>query len=499
VTAILAIDQGTTSTRAMIFDAAGQVLGRAQRELAQHFPQAGWVEHDPEEIWRATLAVIAAAAEMAGLPPRDLAAIGIANQRETIVLWERATGAALHRAIVWQDRRTTELCEALISAGHEPAIAAKTGLRLDPYFSATKIAWLLEHVAGARRRAEAGELACGTIDCFLAWRLSGGRHVTDATNAARTLLFDIHRGGWDEALLALFGIPAALLPEIVPCAGAIARTSADLFGRAIPIAGMAGDQQAAAIGQACLAPGSIKATYGTGCFIIRNTGDVALASQHKLLTTLAYRLPDRTRYALEGSIFVAGAAIQWLRDGLRLLGSAGDSEALAKRADPASAVYLVPAFTGLGAPYWDARARGALLGLTRDTGIADIVRAALEAVCFQTADLLAAMEDDGAGRPAILRVDGGMSVNDWTMQRLADLLGVTVERPTVTETTACGAFFLAGLGAGLFASLEETTALWRRDRLFEPRLSEDERCTRLAGWRRAVRRVLSDGEGLEPA
>ena len=494
MTAILAIDQGTTSTRAMIFDAAGLVLGRSQIELAQHFPQPGWVEHDPEEIFRATLAVVTGACAEAGLRPQELAAIGITNQRETIVLWERATGAVLHPAIVWQDRRTTELCEALIAAGHEPELARKSGLRLDPYFSASKIAWLLAHVPGARTRAEAGELACGTIDCFLVWRLSGGRHVTDATNAARTLLYDIHRGGWDEGLLARFEIPAALLPEVVDCAGPIATTAAALFGATVPIAGMAGDQQAAAIGQGCIAPGSIKATYGTGCFIIRNTGKVALASEHKLLTTLAYRLRGRTSYALEGAIFVAGAAIQWLRDGLRLLASAGDSEELARRADPASAVYLVPAFTGLGAPYWDARARGALLGLTRDTSIADIVRAALEAVCFQTADLLAAMEEDGAGRPQILRVDGGMSVNDWTMQRLADLLGIVVERPVVTETTACGAFFLAGIGTGIFADLEETSALWRRDRLFEPSLSEDERETRLAGWRRAVRRVLSSQE-----
>jgi glycerol kinase len=478
----------------MIFDSTGSVLGRAQIELRQYFPAPGWVEHDPEEIWRATLAVMRGALAQAGLAPRDLAAIGITNQRETALLWDRRTGEPVHPAIVWQDRRTVDTCEALIAAGHEPMIAAKTGLRLDPYFSASKIAWLLDHVPGARQRARAGALAFGTIDSFLAWRLSGGRHVTDATNAARTLLFDIHRSCWDSQLLDLFDIPASLLPEVTDCAGAIATSDATLLGIALPIAGMAGDQQAAAIGQGCVTPGTIKATYGTGCFILRNTGDMALISQNRLLTTLAYRLNGQARYALEGSIFVAGAAIQWLRDGLQLLGSAGDSEALAKRADPASAVYLVPAFTGLGAPYWDARARGALLGLTRDTSIADIVRAALEAVCFQTADLLAAMEQDGAGKPSILRVDGGMSVNDWTMQRLADLLGIPVERPVITETTALGAAFLAGLGTGLYGELAEVAGLWRRDRLFEPSVSEDERLARLADWRRAVRRVLSEPE-----
>jgi glycerol kinase len=491
VTFLLALDQGTTSTRAMIFDAAGIVRGRAQIELRQHFPQPGWVEHDAEEIWRATCAVMRDALAQAGLAARDLAAIGITNQRETTVLWDRRTGVPIHNAIVWQDRRTTDSCEHMIAAGHDATIAAKTGLRLDPYFSASKIAWLLDHVPDARRRAEAGELAFGTIDSFLAWRLSGGRHVTDATNAARTLLYDIHRGCWDTTLLELFGIPLSLLPEIVACAGDIATCDASLLGAPVTIRGMAGDQQAAAIGQACIAPGTIKATYGTGCFILRNTGETALSSQHRLLTTVAYRIGGETSYALEGAIFVAGAAIQWLRDGLRLLANAGDSEELAKRADPASSVYLVPAFTGLGAPYWDARARGALLGLTRDTSIADIVRAALEAVCFQTADLLGAMEEDGAGKPAILRVDGGMTVNDWTMQRLADLLGIAVERPIVTETTSLGAAYLAGLGAGVYGELAEVEALWRRDRLFEPSLSEDERLTRLADWRRAVRRVLS--------
>ncbi len=484
---VLAIDQGTTSTRAIVVDAAGKPVAAAQRELPQIFPRPGWVEHDPEEIWAATQDVIGRALASAGLKPGDLAAIGITNQRETTVVWERATGRPIHNAIVWQDRRTTEACEALQARGLDDLVAAKTGLIIDPYFSATKVAWILDHVPGARARAAAGELAFGTIDSFLAWRLSGGAHVTDATNAARTMLFDITRQDWDDDLLALFDIPRALLPQVVDSSGRCAEATG--LGAKIPIAGIAGDQQAATVGQMCFAPGTIKSTYGTGCFMLLNTGGAVVASRNRLLTTVAYRLNGRATYAMEGAIFVAGAAIQWLRDGLKLLQSAGQSAALAQAADPAAQVYLVPAFTGLGAPYWDARARGAILGLTRDTGIAEIVRAALEAVCFQTRDLVDAMAADGAQRPVTLRVDGGLTVNDWAMQFLADMLGVPVERPVVTETTAMGAAYLAGMATGVFPGLDGLAAFWQRDRRFEPAMSDDERETRYAGWRGAVRRV----------
>ena len=492
---VLAIDQGTTSTRALVVDARGRPVAQAQRELPQIYPRPGWVEHDPEEIWGATLDVMRRALSAAGLAARDLAAIGITNQRETTLVWERASGRPIHNAIVWQDRRTTEACEALCARGLDATVTAKTGLVIDPYFSATKLAWLLDRVEGARARAARGELAFGTIDSWLAWRLSGGAHVTDATNAARTMLFDIHRQDWDDELLALFDLPRALLPAVVDCAGRCADASADVLGAAVPIAGMAGDQQAATIGQMCFAPGAIKSTYGTGCFMLLNTGARAVASRNRLLTTVAYRLEGRPTYAMEGAIFVAGAAIQWLRDGLRLLQSAGESAALAQAADPSAEVYLVPAFTGLGAPYWDARARGAIFGLTRDTGIAELVRAALEAVCFQTRDLLTAMAADGATPPVMLRVDGGLTVNDWTMQFLADMLGVPVERPVVTETTAMGAAYLAGMATGVFPGLDGLAPFWQRDRLFEPTMSEDERAMRYDGWRAAVRRVRTTADG----
>jgi glycerol kinase len=491
---ILAIDQGTTSTRAMLFDAEGATHGQAQRELRQSYPQSGWVEHDPEEIWSATVETCRAVLAKAGLGAGDIAGIGITNQRETTVLWERATGKPIAPAIVWQDRRTAPLCERLIEAGHADAVQAKTGLIIDSYFSATKIAWLLDNVAGARQAAERGELAFGTIDCFLLWRLTQGAvHATDATNAARTMLFDIHRQDWDDALLALFNVPRSVLPRIQDNASEFGGTAPELFGRAIPIAGMAGDQQAATIGQACFAPGMIKSTYGTGCFIVLNTGAGAVRSSHRLLTTLAYRLAGAPTYAIEGSIFVAGAAVQWLRDGLKLFKTAAESEALARAADPNQRVYMVPAFTGLGAPWWDAGARGTLVGLTRDTGAAELARAALEAACFQTRDLLDAMAADGATRAASLRVDGGMVANDWTMQRLADIAGVPVERPVVIETTALGAAYLAGLTTGLYPSREAVARQWRRDRLFEPQMSEDERAARCAGWREAVERTLTGG------
>jgi glycerol kinase len=488
---VLAIDQGTTSTRGVVFHADGGRHGEARQELAQHYPQPGWVEHDPEEIWQATLATCRAALAEARIGAAEVAAIGITNQRETTLLWERATGRPIGPAIVWQDRRTAALCAALAAAGHGPLVQARTGLVLDPYFSATKIAWLLDNLAGARAAAERGDLAFGTVDSFLLWRLTGGAiHATDATNAARTLLYDIRRQDWDDELLALFRVPRAVLPEVRDSAGDFGAATRDHFGASVPIAGVAGDQQAATIGQACFAPGMIKSTYGTGCFAVLNTGAAAVASGHRLLTTIAYRLGGRPTYAIEGAIFVAGAAVQWLRDGLGIIARADECEALARAADPQRRVYLVPAFTGLGAPYWDADARGAILGLTRDAGRAELVRAALEASAFQTRDLVEAMRADGTA-PRSLRIDGGMVVNDWFAQCLADLLGLPVERPRDTETTVLGAAQLAGLAAGLYPSLEALGDRWRRDRLFEPALSADERDARYAGWQDAVARVRS--------
>jgi len=488
--AILAIDQGTTSSRAMLFDRRGQPMAAAQHEFPQHFPQPGWVEHDPEDIWRDTLRVAKEALASAGLAAADIAAIGITNQRETTVLWDRATGEAVHKAIVWQDRRTAPLCDRLRRDGYEPMVKDKTGLLIDSYFSATKLMWLLETVPGVRARAERGDLAFGTIDSFLLWRLTGGGvHATDSTNAARTMLYDIKRQAWDDELLKLFNVPAAILPEVRDCDADFGATPADLFGAPIPILGMAGDQQAATVGQTCFAPGMVKSTYGTGCFALLNTGDRPVDSKHRLLTTVAYRLSGKTTYALEGSIFIAGAAVQWLRDGLKIIASAGETEELAKAADPAQVVYLVPAFTGLGAPYWDGHARGALFGLTRATGRAEIARAALEAVCYQTRDLLEAMRADGAADLATLRVDGGMVANDWMLQTLADILGVAVERPKIAETTALGAAYLAGLRSGFFGGLDDLAKLWQSAGRFEPHLAAADRDGRYAGWLDAVRRV----------
>jgi glycerol kinase len=489
MTALLAIDQGTTSTRAIVFDPRGKKLGVAQKELPQSYPQPGWVEHDPQKIWADTVAVVKGAIKAAKKKAAGITAIGITNQRETTVVWDRRSGKPLYPAIVWQDRRTTEFCKAHHSAAVENMIAEKTGLLLDPYFSATKIRWILERVKGARDKAERGDLAFGTIDSWLLWKLTGGRvHATDASNAARTLLFNIRTQQWDEELLKFFGVPRALLPEVKDCAAEFGSTDPKLFGAAIPIRGIAGDQQAATFGQACFAPGMIKSTYGTGCFMVLNTGGKFVRSKHRLLTTVAYRLKGETTYALEGSIFIAGAAVQWLRDALHLIRKAGETENIAKSIPDNKGVYLVPAFTGLGAPYWDPEARGAVLGLTRDAGIAHIVRAALESVCYQTRDLLNAMAQD-ALPPTELRVDGGMVVNDWLTQFLADVLKIPVVRPSTVETTALGVAFLAGLQSGVYASLADIQKLWKKDRQFKPKLAATKADALYAGWEKAVARV----------
>lgn len=492
---ILAIDQGTTSSRAILFDDHLHPVSNAQQEFAQHFPASGWVEHEPEDLWESTLAVCRQALAKAQVSAAEVAAIGITNQRETTLVWDRRTGEAIHRAIVWQDRRTSERCAALEAQGHGDLVAARTGLRLDPYFSGSKIAWILDNVPGARERADRGELAFGTVDSFLLWRLTGGRvHATDATNASRTMLFDIHKGCWDADLLTLLDIPASLLPEVRDCATLFGESEPELFGGAIPIRGIAGDQQAATVGQACFSPGMLKSTYGTGCFALLNTGSKAVASKNRLLTTIAYQLGGERCYALEGSIFIAGAAVQWLRDGLGIIERASQSGQLAANADPGQHVYLVPAFTGLGAPHWDANARGAMFGLTRNTGPREFARAALDSVCFQTLDLLEAMRADwpeAAGAGTVLRVDGGMVASDWTMQRLADILAAPVDRPEVLETTALGAAYLAGLDAGLLPEPAQFGDRWRLERRFSPELAETARRSAVDGWRDAVRRTLS--------
>jgi glycerol kinase len=492
---VLAIDQGTTSTRAILFRADTSIASVAQKEFAQHFPADGQVEHEPEDLWLTTVETCRNAMRSAGATGRDIAAIGITNQRETTLLWENASGRPLHRAIVWQDRRTADDCARLRAKGHEPLFTAKTGLLLDPYFSGTKLAWLLNHVADARDLAARGELAFGTVDTYLLWRLTGGKvHATDATNASRTLLYDIHAGHWDDELLALLGIPKNILPAVLNSSADFGMTDPDLFGVAIPICGVAGDQQAALIGQACFAPGTIKSTYGTGCFALLNTGRTPVASKHRLLTTVAYQLDGVRSYALEGSIFVAGAAVQWLRDGLRIVQSADATGSLAEAADPSQEVILVPAFVGLGAPYWRPDARGALFGLTRATGPAEVVRAALESVCFQTADLLDAMRADwpeAMDTLRVLRADGGMANSDWTMQRLADLTNCDVDRPQITETTALGAAYLAGLRAGFFAEPDRFSTQWRLQRRFTPQMDAATRERKLAGWSSAVHRLLS--------
>jgi glycerol kinase len=487
---ILSIDQGTTSSRAILFDLKGEPQATAQRELPQIFPKPGWVEHDAERIWADVQQVCRDVLNKA--PAGTPRAIGITNQRETTVVWDRKTGKPIHNAIVWQDRRGAPLCKQLIEAGWEPKIQAKTGLLIDSYFSATKVRWLLENVDGAQSAADRGELAMGTIDSFLLWRLTGGKvHATDVTNASRTMLFNIHTMAWDEELLDLFKVPKSMLPQVHECAASFGQSSRETAGIALPIAGIAGDQQAALIGQACFQPGMIKSTYGTGCFALLNTGTKAVTSNNRLLTTVGYKLKGELAYAIEGSIFVAGAAVQWLRDGLKLIHQAGETEALARSIAGTNGVYLVPAFTGLGAPYWDPTARGAIIGLTRDTGIAEIVRSALEAVCYQTRDLMAAMGGDSGQVASRLRVDGGMVRNDWVMQFLADILNVPVERPVVTETTALGAATCAGLGTGMFSSLDEVARNWQSDRVFSPAMQDGIRDQLYAGWRSAVKRVQS--------
>jgi len=486
---ILAIDQGTTSTRAILFDAAGRACNTVQIELTQHYPQPGWVEHDPDEIWRSVVSVCREAAAAADGP---IVAIGITNQRETTVLWERATGAPVHNAIVWQDRRTAELCELWQRQGLGEIVAQRTGLVIDPYFSASKIAWLLGSVPGLRERARTGEIAFGTIDSYLLWRLSGGRrHVTDVTNASRTMLFDIRRLAWDTDLLKAFDIPDEILPEVMETDGDFGATIPELLGAAIPLAGVAGDQQSALIGQACFRPGMVKSTYGTGAFALLNTGREPAVSRHRLLTTIAYRLRGETAYALEGSIFVAGAAVKWLRDRLSAIGTAAEAERLAMRADPRQRLYLVPGFAGLGAPYWSPQARGALIGLTAECGLPEIARATLEAVGYQTRDLVEAMVTDAGIEVANLRVDGGMAVSDWTMQFVADILPAIVERPASIETTAWGAAYVAGLARGLYPEPEVLVEGWRPEHCFAPQMSEKEREERYTGWRRAVAGVLA--------
>lgn len=486
---LLSIDQGTTSSRAMLFEKDGSTYALAQREFTQYYPQSGWVEHDPEEIWSTTLAVCQEVIAIAAAANRTIAAIGITNQRETTLIWDRQTGKPIHNAIVWQDRRTAERCRELQEGGHAATVTAKTGLLLDPYFSGTKAAWLLDNVPGARVRAEKGELAFGTIDTFLIWRLTNGRvHATDSTNAGRTLLFDIHKNQWDKELCALLDVPQSLLPQVHDSAANFCTTDKSVLGVELPVAGVAGDQHAASIGQVCFRPGMVKSTYGTGCFMMLNTGTTAIPSQHKLLTTIAYRLDGTTTYAIEGSIFVAGAAVQWLRDGLGIIQSAEQTQQLAESLESNQGVYLVPAFTGLGAPHWDAEARGALFGLTRDSGPAVITRAALEAVCYQTMDLLDAMRQDGASIDAI-RVDGGMVKNNWLSQYLANILNIAVERPRQTETTALGAAYLAGLQAGVYESLDDLSANWQQERAFTPAMDTAVRDSCVAGWMDAVKRT----------
>lgn len=494
MTHILAIDQGTTSSRAIIFDAKMRPVATAQEEFTQHFPQSGWVEHDVSDIWSSTASTCRGAIEKAGIMADQIAGIGITNQRETVVVWDKTTGQPVHNAIVWQDRRTSQMCQEMKADGFEREVTYRTGLLLDPYFSGTKLKWLLDNKDGVRARAQAGELLFGTVDCYLIWKLTGGKaHVTDATNAARTMLYDIRKGRWSKTICDRFGIPMSMLPEVRDCAGLFGHTRADLFGAELPILGVAGDQQAATIGQACFEPGMLKSTYGTGCFALLNTGDTLVESQNRLLGTIAYQFDGKPTYALEGSIFIAGAVVQWLRDGLKIIREAKETQPLAETADPGQELYLVPAFTGLGAPYWDADSRGAIYGLTRNSGPAEFARAALESVGFQTRDLLEAMKSDWqtASDAGVLRVDGGMSASDWSMQFLSDIIGASVDRPKVLETTALGVAWLAGMQAGLYPDQAGFAKEWALDKRFEPRMDAATRDRRYAGWKDAVSRTLT--------
>jgi glycerol kinase len=486
---ILALDQGTTSSRAIVFDAGGAIRAAAQKEFTQHFPRPGWVEHDPEEIWATQIAVAGEAIARAGIHARDIAAIGITNQRETTIIWDRATGKPVCNAIVWQDRRTAAACDALKARGLEPRVSAKTGLVFDAYFSGTKLAWILDNVPGARAAAESGKLAFGTVDSWLIWKLSGGAvHVTDVSNASRTLLYDIIADRWEAELLDLLRVPAGMLPVVRPSSGVLAQTSGDLFAASLPVAGVAGDQQAALFGQRCVAPGMVKNTYGTGCFMLMHTGTKPIASRAKLLTTAASRVGTAPEYALEGSVFIAGAVVQWLRDGLGIIRSSSEVEAMAASVPDNGGVYFVPAFAGLGSPHWDQYARGAMMGLTRGSKAGHIARAALESIAYQTADVLAAMESDSGIKLKELRVDGGATRNDTLMQFQADVLGVPVVRPRIQETTALGAAYLAGLGVGYWKSPDELAAQWQAERVFEPKMERGRAEELLARWRKAVER-----------
>ncbi|WP_425046473.1 glycerol kinase GlpK [Primorskyibacter sp. S87] len=503
MTHILAIDQGTTSSRAILFDAEMKVSAVAQREFPQHYPASGWVEHDPADLWETTLYSCLEVMKKADLSTRKIAAIGITNQRETTLVWDRVSGKTVHNAIVWQDRRTSDLCRQLREAGHEQMVSERTGLLLDPYFSGTKLAWILDNVDGVRERAETGDLLFGTVDSYLIWKLTGGRvHATDATNAARTLLYDIREGAWSSEICDLLNVPMSMLPEVRDCAGDYGTTEPELLGGAIRITGVAGDQQAATVGQACFRPGMMKSTYGTGCFALLNTGGTPVKSQNRLLTTIGYQLNGKPTYALEGSIFVAGAVVQWLRDGLKVIASAKETHQLAEAADPAQDLVLVPAFVGLGAPYWNADCRGAVYGLTRNSGPAEFARAALESVGFQTRDLLEAMRADWAAHEAlsaqpgdevdaVLRVDGGMSASDWAMQFLSDILGAEVDRPAVLETTALGAAWLAGMQAGIYSDMDGFASGWARERRFSPQMDTARKEDRYARWQKAVAATLS--------
>ncbi|WP_281857185.1 glycerol kinase GlpK [Litoreibacter halocynthiae] len=493
MTHILAIDQGTTSSRAIIFDGDMKIVASAQEEFKQHFPESGWVEHDPDDLWSTTAGTCRSAIERAGITAEEIAAIGITNQRETTLVWDKATGKPVHNAIVWQDRRTSDYCRELRDAGHEAMFTERTGLLLDPYFSGTKLRWILENVDGVRERAEAGELLFGTVDSFLIWKMTdGASHVTDATNAARTLLYDIRKGRWSSTICEMLGIPMQMLPEVKDCAADFGMCRADLFGKSLPILGVAGDQQAATVGQACFQPGMMKSTYGTGCFALLNTGDTPVASKNRMLTTIAYQFDGVPTYALEGSIFIAGAVVQWLRDGIKIIRDASETQPLAEKADQSQEVILVPAFTGLGAPYWDADCRGAIFGLTRGTGPEEFARAALESVGYQTRDLLEAMKADwNADGEDVLRVDGGMTASDWAMQFLSDIIGAQVDRPEVLETTALGAAWLAGSRVGIYPDMDGFAKNWALERRFEPDMDDATRNRKYTGWKKAVKATMS--------